>query len=399
MKTNPSIQLGLRENAWAFSLLVIVNAFVGAMVGVERSVLSVLAVEEFAVDSTLLLLLFIVFFGIAKAVANYLAGRGAQRYGRKNILIAGWILALPIPALIYWAPSWNWILAAQILLGLSQGLSWSSTVIMKIDLVGPKKRGTAMGINESAGYLAVGVAAFAAAHYSETLGYRMAPVVLSSVFAFFGLMLSLFAVRDTTAFTRLEQSHTAGPVQRINRRVIEQAGLINNLNDGLVWGVLPVLLLNLNFSEDQWGWVTGLYPAVWGIGQLATGRWGDRLSKRLLITIGMVLQGVVLFAGPWLTSVEAWLAFSVLLGAGKALVYPNFLAGIADAVSPEERAGAVGRFRFFRDMGYPVGAVVSGLMMDFLGLHWTFMSIGALTVLSGCLVWVAWHSAAVREMQ
>lgn len=381
--------LGLRENARAFWLLVLVNAFVGGMVGVERSLFSILAVEEFGTESVSQILYFIIAFGLAKAIANYYAGKWSQSVGRKRVLMAGWLLALPIPAIVYFAPSWNWVIASQVLLGFSQGLAWSSTVIMKIDLVGPRNRGLAMGINEFAGYLAVGIMAFVAAELSVAWGYVLAPVLLSAVLAILGLMLSWGWVRDTSKFVQLEDDLNSTKAQPIRRSAIEQAGLVNNFNDGLIWGVLPLFLLSLDMNNAQLGLITGLYPAIWGLGQLFTGALGDRWSKRWLITAGMTLQGLGLMSANFAHSFWQWGAFSVLMGLGTALVYPNFIAAIADSVRPASRAAAVGRFRFWRDLGYPVGALLSGWMSDSFGFSAAFLWIGVLTLLSG--IWVGWR--------
>ena len=391
-------QLGLRENWRQFTLLVIINAFVGGMVGLERTILPRLAEQEFHLVARTAILSFIVVFGLTKAVANYYAGAWANRVGRRNLLLIGWGLGLPVPLLLLWAPSWGWVIAANVLLGLNQGLAWSSTVVMKMDLVGPKQRGLAMGLNESAGYLAVAATAFASGWLATGYGLRPYPFYLGLVLAVLGLLGSLL-VRDTRAHVALETAQLpAGPAgprlsfwdvtwRHRNLGSVTQAGLVNNLNDGMVWGLLPLLLASKGFSLTQIGTVAAVYPAVWGLGQLLTGPLADRLCKKDLLFWGMLLQGAVLLAMLFTESYAGCLALAALLGAGTALVYPTFLAAIAEYAPAPQRAHSVGIFRLWRDAGYAIGALLTGILADWLGLAAALAAIGGLTVLSALVIW------------
>ncbi|GAA3990946.1 MFS transporter [Hymenobacter antarcticus] len=391
------IQLGLRENAWQFTLLVIVNAFVGGMVGLERTILPRLAEQEFHLVARTAILAFIVVFGLTKAGANYYAGAWANKMGRKNLLLIGWLFGLPVPLLLLWAPSWGWVIFANVLLGLNQGLAWSSTVVMKMDLAGPKQRGLAMGLNESAGYLAVAATAFASGWLATEYGLRPYPFYLGIVLAVLGLLGSLL-VRDTRAHVALEAAQApAGPVgprlsfwdvtwRHPNLGSVTQAGLVNNLNDGMVWGLLPLLLASKGFSLTQIGTVAAVYPAVWGLGQLLTGPLADRLCKKDLLFWGMLLQGAVLLAMLFAPSYPVFLLLAALLGAGTALVYPTFLAAVAEYAPAPQRARSVGIFRLWRDAGYAVGALLTGLLADAFGLPSALAAIGGLTVLSALVI-------------
>jgi len=399
-----TIQLGLRQNLAQFSLLVIVNAFVGAMVGMERSILPAIAEEEFLLAARSAILSFIVVFGISKALTNYLAGRLADTYGRKIILISGWVVAAPVPFVLMWAPSWSWILAANLLLGISQGLTWSTTVIMKIDLAGPKNRGTAMGFNEFAGYFAVAGAALATGYIASIYGLRPEPFYLGIGFVIAGLALSVFLVRETLGHARLE-AELAGipageelPSQREifwrtsikdrNLSSVSQAGLVNNLNDGMAWGLFPLFFMAAGMSLKEVGWLAAIYPAVWGIGQLFTGALSDRIGRKGLIVGGMWVQalGIALLA---LSHTFAGFATgSVLLGAGTAMVYPTLLATIGDVVHPAWRGSAVGVYRLWRDLGYAFGAVIAGIVADLLGLTTALLFVAALTFASGLVVFL-----------
>ena len=390
-------QLGLRANARQFTLLVLINAFVGGMVGLERTILPRLAEQEFHLVAHSAILSFIVVFGLTKAVANYYAGAWAGRMGRRNLLVLGWIFGLPVPLLLLWAPSWGWVIFANVLLGLNQGLAWSSTVVMKMDLAGPRQRGLAMGLNESAGYLAVGATAFASGWLATEYGLRPYPFYLGIGLAVAGLLGSLL-VRDTRAHVALETAQApttpAGPLlsfwdvswRHPNLGSVTQAGLVNNLNDGMVWGLLPLLLASKGFTLTQIGTVAAVYPAVWGLGQLLTGPLADRLCKKDLLFGGMLLQGAVLLAMLFTDTYPVFLGLAALLGAGTALVYPTFLAAVAEYTPTPQRARSVGIFRFWRDMGYAIGAVLTGILADAFGLAAALAAIGGLTVLSALVI-------------
>lgn len=393
----PNVQLGLRANWQQFSLLVLVNAFVGAMVGLERTVVPLLAEAEFGLVSKSVMLSFLVSFGIVKALANLLAGRFSDRIGRKQILIAGWLVGLPVPLLIIWAPSWGWIVFANILLGINQGLCWSTTVIMKIDLVGAKQRGLAMGLNEFAGYLAVSGSALATGYLAATYGLRPVPFYPGIAFALLGLFLSLFFVRETHAHVRHEAKANAAPIPALsftqilwltswrNRTLfaISQAGMVNNLNDGVVWGLVPVLLAGAGLPMTEVAVIAAVYPGVWGISQLVTGALSDRWGRKWLIAAGMWVQAVGIGLFVIGHSYSTWLGGAVLLGLGTAMVYPTLLAAISDVAHPEWRASAVGVYRLWRDGGYAVGALSAGLLADALGLPIAIAAVGGLTLLSG----------------
>jgi MFS family permease len=397
------IRVGLRETWEQFVLLVIVNAFVGAMVGLERSVVPLLAKDEFGQASRTVALSFIVAFGVVKALANLFAGRFSDRVGRKRILIAGWIVGLPVPILIMLAPSWSWIVLANVLLGVNQGLCWSTTVIMKIDLVGPARRGFAMGLNEAAGYLSVAGAALAAGYIAAAHGLRPAPFYLGVVFALAGLVLSVFFVRDSQGHARHEaalrdrtEGKPAGPsfgeiftlTSWRDRRLfaVSQAGLVNNLNDGMAWGLFPLFFAARGLDLDRIAILAAIYPGVWGVTQLGTGALSDRLGRKGLIVGGMWVQAlglaVILAAhGFW-----PWAGGSVLLGIGTAMVYPTLLAAIGDVAHPAWRASSIGVYRLWRDGGYAVGALLAGAIADLLGLRWAIGAVALLTFGSGVVV-------------
>jgi MFS family permease len=401
-----TVSLGLSQNLEQFLLLVIVNAFVGGMVGLERTVLPLIAEREFGIASKTAIFSFIVSFGLVKAFVNLLTGRFSERVGRKKLLVTGWLFALPVPFMIMWAPSWSVIVLANVLLGINQGLCWSTTVIMKIDLVGPKRRGMAMGLNEFAGYVAASLAALASGYIASIYGLRPAPFYLGVAFAIAGLLISATLVRDTTEHAREEARAYHKPEQHVPsfRNVfaltsyrnptlfsVSQAGLVNNLNDGMTWGLFPLLFATYGLGLDQIGILAATYPAVWGISQIVTGTLSDRVGRKWLIVSGMWVQalGISLIAaapsfahGPT-NNFWWWVMGSVLLGLGTALVYPTLLAAIGDVAHPDWRASAVGVYRLWRDLGYAVGAILAGVVADFFGLIWAIVVIGVITLSSG----------------
>lgn len=401
-------RLGLRANLAQFLLLVGVNALVGGMYGQERTVLPLLAETEFGLTAYTGVLTFILAFGATKAVANYAAGTLSDRYGRKPVLVAGWLLALPVPWMLMWAPSWGWVIAANVLLGLNQGLTWSTTVVMKIDLVGPARRGLAMGLNEAAGYVAVALTAMATGYLAARYGLRPEPFFLGVAFAALGLGLSTVVVRETRDHARLEAaSHTGRADGRAghlhadlsSRDILVQtslrepalsaashAGMVNNLMDGLAWGLFPLLFARAGLSVGQIGVLAALYPAMWGLGQLVTGALSDRTGRKPLIVGGQLLQGLALALVATGDSFPLWAVAVVLLGAGTALVYPTLLAAIGDVAHPAWRARAVGVYRLWRDGGFVVGALYAGLIADGFGLPAAIWAVAALTVVSGVVV-------------
>jgi len=399
-----SVRLGLRENLPQFSLLVAINAFVGAMVGLERSTLPLIGEDEFGLTSSAAALSFIVAFGLAKSLTNLAAGVGAERLGRRRLLICGWLAALPVPLLIAVAPTWGWIVAANVLLGINQGLAWSMTVVMKIDLVGPERRGFALGLNEAAGYGGVALAAAISGWLAAEFVARDVLVAGGAAIALTALILSAIFARDTAGHVRLEQRsgrHDSDEVapglgsafadvsfRRPALRACSQAGLVNNLNDALAWGLVPLFLAANGASAAQIGLVAGIYPGVWGIGQIFAGRWSDRVGRKPLIVAGMLLQGLAL-AGLAVSDGAVGLAAlaAVILGVGTALVYPTLIAAISDAVSPVARAPAVGVYRFWRDMGYVAGGLLAGIAADAVGYGGAIAIVAGLTVVSG--LWVA----------
>jgi MFS family permease len=411
------LRLGLGANLAQFSLLIGVNALVGGMVGQERSLLSLLATEVFGLAAVSAALTYIVAFGLTKAASNFLAGALADRYGRKPVLVAGWLLGLPVPLLIIWAPTWAWIVAANVLLGINQGLCWSTTVIMKIDLAGPERRGLAMGLNEAAGYLAVAVTAYLTGLIAARAGLRPEPFYVGLAYAGLGLGLSALPVRETRGHAHLEaqlsdagrtpdpnpgptirpaaasedQLSTGQVLVRTSLRepalsACSQAGLVNNLNDGLAWGLLPLLFVGGGLPVAQVGLLAALYPAVWGLGQLLTGPLSDRLGRKPLITGGMLLQAIALAGTAVAGSFLPWAASAILLGVGTAMVYPTLLAAISDVARPSWRASAVGVYRLWRDTGFAVGALLAGLVADLAGLRASVWVVAALTAASGLVV-------------
>jgi MFS family permease len=398
----PSISLGLRANWPQFSLLLLINAFVGGMVGLERTVVPLIGSEEFKIASTTLVVSFIVSFGVIKALANLVSGHFADIWGRKRVLIVGWLFGLPVPFMVMWAPSWEWVVAANALLGINQGFAWSMTVIMKIDLVGPKSRGLAVGLNEFAGYLAVGVTAFLTGYIAAHYGLRPAPFYLGIGYAILGLAFSVLLVRDTRDHVRLEargNPQQAAPTsfweifsltsfRDRNLCAACQAGLVNNLNDGMSWGIFPLFFVSFGLGVERIGILKAVYPAAWGILQIATGPLSDRWGRKGLIVAGMWVQSAGLFLTAFTRSFEWWLVGSLLLGLGTAMVYPTLIAAVSDASHPTWRARSLSVYRFWRDLGYAIGALAAGLIADSFGLASAINAIAALTFISGAVVGV-----------
>jgi MFS family permease len=395
-----SVSLGLRANWQQFSLLVLINAFVGGMVGLERTVVPLIGSEQFQIASTTLVVSFIVSFGVVKACANLVSGHLADVWGRKRVLVLGWLIGLPVPFMIMWAPSWEWVVAANALLGINQGLAWSMTVIMKIDLVGPKSRGLAVGLNEFAGYLAVGVTAFLTGYIAAHYGLRPAPFYLGIGYAVLGLALSVLLVRDTREHVWLEargdqQPSEAASFWKIfsltsfgdrNLFAACQAGLVNNLNDGMSWGIFPLFFVSFGLGVERIGILKAVYPATWGILQIATGPLSDRWGRKGLIITGMWVQSAGLFLTALTRSFEWWLLGSLLLGVGTAMVYPSLIAAVSDASNPTWRARSLSVYRFWRDLGYAIGALSAGIIADIFGMAWAVEVIAALTFVSGAIV-------------
>ncbi len=393
-----AIKLGLRENWRQFVLLVAINAFVGSVVGVERSTLAPLAQQDFHLASRAAILSFLISFGLVKAASNLVAGRLADRLGRRAVLLAGWAAALPVPVLIILAPSWGWVVFANVLLGINQGLAWSTTVNMKIDLVGPRRRGLALGLNEASGYLAVAAAAAAAGFLAASFGIRPVPFYLAEGLALCGLALSLFA-QETSGHVALE-SAGAKPTQSAGRLFLDvsfrertmssacQAGLVNNLNDGMAWALLPLFFAAHGLGLREIGLLAGAYPAVWGVGQLVTGWLSDQFGRKRLIVAGMLLQAAAIAGFAAVPGLVWWLADSIVLGAGTALVYPTLLAVIGDVARTADRATSVGIYRLWRDTGYAVGAIVAGVIADAAGFSAAIVTVAGLTGASGIIVFV-----------
>lgn len=395
-----AVKLGLRENWRQFSLLIVINAFVGGLVGIERTVVPLIGSEEFHIESTTLITSFIISFGLVKAIANLISGQLADIWGRKRVLVIGWLLGLPVPFMIVAAPDWHWIVAANVLLGLSQGFAWSMTVIMKIDLVGPKGRGLAVGLNEFAGYFAVGVTAFLTGYLASRYGLRPVPIYLGIGYAVVGTALSILVVRDTRTHVRLESNAASKAEPPLSFREVfartsfrdrnlfsaSQAGLVNNLNDGMSWGIFPLFFTSLGLGLERIGVLKAVYPAVWGISQIATGSLSDRWGRKGLIVGGMWVQA----AGLVLTAATGefgwWLVASVLLGLGTAMVYPSLIAAVSDASAPAWRARSLSVYRFWRDLGYAIGALAAGLIADRFGFAAAIYVIAMLTFVSGTIV-------------
>jgi MFS family permease len=397
------VTLGLKENWRQFSLLVLINAFVGGMVGIERTVVPLIGSETFQVESTTLIMSFIVSFGLVKAFANLVSGQLADSWGRKRVLVAGWLIGLPVPFMIIAAPSWEWIIAANVLLGLSQGFAWSMTVIMKVDLVGPKGRGLAVGLNEFAGYFTVGLTAFLTGYLAARYGLRPVPIYLGVFYAIAGTILSILVVRDTRHHVNLEAKAISEETSPLTFREVftltsfkdrnlfaaSQAGLINNLNDGMSWGIFPLFFTSLGVGVERIGVLKAIYPIVWGLFQTVTGPLSDRWGRKGLIVIGMWVQAGGLFLTALTGSFEWWLLASLFLGVGTAMVYPSLIAAVSDASHPTWRARSLSVYRFWRDLGYAIGALSAGLIADRFGFGSAILAIGMVTSLSGVIVAVA----------
>jgi MFS family permease len=393
------LRLGLRGNAGQFALLVAVNALVGGMVGQERTVLPLLATDVFGLTGFTSALTFILAFGLTKAVANVVAGALADRYGRKPVLIAGWLFGLPVPLLLMWAPTWEWVIAANVLLGLNQGLSWSMTVVMKIDLVGPARRGFAMGLNEAAGYGAVALTALLTGLIAAQAGLRPAPFPLGLAYAGLGLGLSVLFVRETRGHVDLEdadRSRSAAPswlevfrrttLRDRNLSAASQAGLVNNLNDGMAWGLLPLYYAAAGLGVGEIGVLAAAYPAVWGLAQIGTGALSDRIGRKGLIVAGMLVQAAAIAAIAAGSSFPVWIVAAAVLGLGTAMVYPTLLAAIADVAAPAWRGSAIGVYRLWRDLGFVAGAIVTGFLADRFGMSSAIGAVAGITAISGLVV-------------
>jgi MFS family permease len=394
------IALGLRENWRQFALLILINAFVGGMVGIERTVVPLIGAETFKLDSTALITSFIVSFGLVKACANLVSGQLADSWGRKKVLILGWAFGLPVPFLIIWAPSWGWIIAANALLGINQGLAWSMTVIMKVDLVGPKSRGLAVGLNEFAGYVAVGLTALATGYLAGHYGLRPVPITLGIGYAVLGLILSVVLVSDTSQHVALEAASQPEKPQGISFREVfaltsfrdrnlfaaSQAGLVNNLNDGMSWGIFPLFFAGFGLGVERIGVLKAIYPVTWGLLQIVTGPLSDQWGRKGLIVAGMWVQAAGLFLTAMTSDFHWWVVASLLLGVGTAMVYPSLIAAVSDASRPEWRARSLSVYRFWRDLGYAIGALAAGLIADAYGFGAAIFAVAGLTFVSGGIV-------------
>ena len=414
IETKEKIRLGLKENWQQFTLLVLVNMMVGGMVGLERTVVPLVGTEEFHIKSDVVVFSFIIAFGVVKAFTNLISGVLADKYTRKKVLIWGWLVGLPVPFILAFAPSWNWILFANVLLGISQGLAWSMTVNMKIDLVGKKNRGLAMGLNEAAGYGAVGLTALLTGYLASYYGLRPQPFYIGIAYTIVGLLLSIFVVRDTRKFAQLEAIQVSTDetahkpnlwwvfketsFKNKNLFSVSQAGMINNLNDGMSWGVFPLLFMSMGVGLEGIGWIKAIYPVVWGLGQIVTGPLADKIGRKPLIVWGMLVQvlGHIIIGFEWFEPLTSGLIGSIFLGIGTAMVYPALLAAVSDTANPTWRASSLGVYRFWRDMGYAIGALMAGIVGSFFGLEWAVHIAGFITLISGIIVWIRMKETIVQ---
>ena len=395
MKTKTE-KLGLKKNLTQFVLLLVINAFVGGMVGIERTIIPQFASDNFNISATSAILSFIIAFGITKAITNYVFGQLANLLGRKKLLVIGWLFAIPVPFFLINASDWNWVIFANILLGINQGLTWSSTVNMKIDLVGEKDRGFAMGLNEFSGYLSVGITAYLSGYIANKYGLTPYPFYIGTIIAFSGLLMTLFFVRETKSFFKIESKISKSRLlenvffettfKNKTLSSVTQAGLVNNLNDGMIWGLLPILLLSIDLDTEQIGLIAAAYPTFWGIGQLFTGKMSDIYSKKKMLFWGMLIQGTSILFLPFIIDFEFLLSISIMIGIGTAIVYPTFLTVIAEESSPTQRAESIGVFRLWRDLGYAIGAIVSGITADFFGIKFSIILIGLITIFSSFII-------------
>ncbi|HLX91993.1 MAG TPA: MFS transporter [Puia sp.] len=403
------VQLGLKANWRQFSLLVVINAFVGGMVGLERSILPAIAQDYFHILAKTAVLSFIVVFGLSKAITNYFSGVLANKMGRKALLTLGWGFGLPVPFILMFAQNWDWIVTANILLGINQGLAWSSTVVMKIDLVGEKERGFAVGLNEFAGYVAVAVVAFLTGWVASLYSLRPFPFYIGVVLSVLGFLFSWLLVKDTSRHMATEIQTSSNPKldnffwqttwKNKNLGSVTQAGLVNNLNDGMAWGLFPILFASRGFSLEEIGILTAIYPAVWGIGQLFTGRMADHFCKKDLLFLGMLLQGIVLILMVFAITMTHFIVLGILLGWGTAMVYPTFLATVAENTNPSDRAKSLGVFRFWRDSGYAFGAIMTGLVADHLGLSAAILLTGLLTIFSATVILIRMNCGNIKSIR
>ena len=387
---------------------------VGGMVGLERTVVPLVGTEEFHIQSDVVVFSFIIAFGVVKAFTNLISGVLADKYTRKKVLIWGWLVGLPVPFILAFAPSWNWILFANVLLGISQGLAWSMTVNMKIDLVGKKNRGLAMGLNEAAGYGAVGLTALLTGYLASYYGLRPQPFYIGIAYTIVGLLLSIFVVRDTRKFAQLEAIQVSTDetahkpnlwwvfketsFKNKNLFSVSQAGMINNLNDGMSWGVFPLLFTSMGVGLEGIGWIKAVYPVVWGVGQIVTGPLADKIGRKPLIVWGMLVQvlGHIIIGFEWFEPLTSGLIGSIFLGIGTAMVYPALLAAVSDTANPTWRASSLGVYRFWRDMGYAIGALMAGIVGSFFGLEWAVHIAGFITLISGIIVWIRMKETIVQ---
>jgi MFS family permease len=414
-----TIKQGLRQNLSQFVILIVVNAFVGAMIGLEQTVVPLIGKDIFGIQSNAIILSFIASFGLVKALLNLYAGALAEKWGRKRVLIVGWLFGIPVPFILLFAPDWNWIIFANVLLGVNQGLAWSMTVNMKIDLVGKEKRGLALGLNEFAGYLSVAVVGFATGYLASVYGLKPFPFYIGIAFAVLGTLLSWIVVRDTKQFLLLEtknhdddddvkhkepgltesnnSSHSRLTFKQVfaqtswqNRTLlsVSQAGLVNNLVFGVSWGLFTLYFASFNLNVNEIGFLKALHPAVWGILQLGTGTLSDKIGRKSLIYTGMIIQAAGIWIVIFANSMLGWIIGMSLLGVGTAFVYPTLLAAISDVAHPKWRATSLGVYRFWRDLGFVFGAIGIGFLADLFGASLAINFVAWIALASGVFVFV-----------